>query len=136
MAATPSNQEAMAPMKSRVFTFTCLLALLVAMAASTSAFAQSSPGQSVYNPSGEVLDFVQGGGSDTGPSGGQNNASGGHSNGATAPVTQEKGTSPSAAPAVTSGQLPFTGFQAGLVALAGVALLGAGVAMRRVAKND
>ncbi len=37
------------------------------------------------------------------------------------------------APTVASGQLPFTGFQAGLVALAGLALLGGGFTMRRVA---
>lgn len=37
--------------------------------------------------------------------------------------------------AVSSGQLPFTGFQAGLVALAGFGLLGAGFAMRRMARG-
>ncbi len=41
-----------------------------------------------------------------------------------------------ATPAVASGQLPFTGFQAGLVGLAGLGLLGAGFAMRRVARHD
>lgn len=133
MAGTPSNQEAKAPMKSRVFTFTSMLALLVAMAASTSAFAQSSPGQEVYNSNGEVLNVVEGGGSDNAPSGGSAPSGGG---GGSEPVTRESGSSPSTAPAVSSGQLPFTGFQAGLVALAGLALLGTGVAMRRVARNN
>ncbi len=40
------------------------------------------------------------------------------------------------AQAVSSGQLPFTGFEAGLVALAGLGLLGAGFGMRRVARRD
>lgn len=40
-----------------------------------------------------------------------------------------------ATPSVAAGQLPFTGFEAGLVALAGAALLGGGFAMRRVANR-
>ena len=36
---------------------------------------------------------------------------------------------------VSSGDLPFTGFEAGIVALAGAALLGAGFAMRRFSRN-
>jgi hypothetical protein len=39
-------------------------------------------------------------------------------------------------PTVTEGELPFTGFEAGMVALAGLALLGGGFAMRRVARRD
>jgi hypothetical protein len=36
----------------------------------------------------------------------------------------------------TTGSLPFTGFEVGLVALAGVGLLGLGFAMRRSARRD
>ncbi len=126
-------------MKNRLFTLTTLLALLVAMVATTSAFAQSAPGEEVYNPNGEVLNVVQGGGtdpvpSDTVPAGGTKNVS--H---ATPRATVERATAPAAAPAtqaVVKGQLPFTGFQAGLVGAAGLALLGTGVAMRRVARKS
>lgn len=121
-------------MKNRLFTLTTLLALLVAMVATTSASAQSSPGEDVYNPNGEVLNVVQGGGTDTAPTGATKNAK--HA----APIAREIGaTAPTAAPATQAavkGQLPFTGFQAGLVGVAGLALLGTGVAMRRVSRSD
>jgi hypothetical protein len=101
------------------------------MAIGGTAFAQSaSPAQAVYNPKGEVLNVVNGGGpADVVPGGaaGQGNAS-------PVPAVRESGgTTPVAAPA---GSLPFTGFQAGLVALAGLALLGTGVAMRRVSRSN
>ena len=138
MAETPSNQEALAPMKSRVLTFTSLLAVVIAMLATTSAVAQTSPAQDVYNPRGEVLDVVQGGGSDTAdtaPAGGGDSDNGNTT--PTQPVSRESGAdAPATTPAVSSGELQFTGFEAGLVAVAGLALLGAGVAMRRVARND
>jgi len=147
-------------MKSRVFSFTSMLAMLVAMIATTSAFAQTSPGEEVYNPVGEVLSVVEGGGSSPVP------ASGTENSGTTSPQTQENGATapassgcaegtsgsgsgsngsagssgsscaPTPAAVVTTGQLPFTGFQAGLVALAGFALLGTGFAMRRFARTD
>jgi hypothetical protein len=166
-------------MKSRVFTFTSLLALIVAMAAASSAFAQSTPAQDVYNPNGEVLDVVAGGGQDntTKPQGQVKDdvdsgssvcaaANGKDANGnavsyGSAADCATAGVAPSvcsaadgkdangnavtyasaadcatATPTVASGSLPFTGFQAGLVALAGIALLGAGLAMRRVTRHD
>lgn len=52
----------------------------------------------------------------------------------TTPV--ERGVDAPVTPAVAKGQLPFTGFESGLVALAGLALLGSGFAMRRVARRD
>ena len=122
-------------MNSRVFTFTSLLAVVIAMLATTSAVAQTSPAQDVYNPRGEVLDVVQGGGSDTAPAGGSENNN--NNTPPTQPVSRESGAdAPATTPAVSSGELPFTGFEAGLVAVAGLALLGAGVAMRRVARSD
>jgi len=147
-----------------------MLAMLVAMIATTSAFAQTSPGEEVYNPVGEVLSVVEGGGSSPVPespvpeSGTEN--SGTENSAATSPQTQENGATapassgcaegtsgsgsgsngsagssgsscaPTPAAVVTTGQLPFTGFQAGLVALAGFALLGTGFAMRRFARTD
>jgi hypothetical protein len=38
-------------------------------------------------------------------------------------------------PTVSTNELPFTGFQAGLVGLAGLLLLGGGIAMRRVSRR-
>jgi hypothetical protein len=110
-------------MTGRAFFKLSLSAVVALLVMTSSAFAQS-PADTVYNPKGEVLNVVQGGGSDQGPSGTAGS-------GSTTPAAQvEAGaTSP-------SGSLPFTGFQAGLVALAGLALVGTGVAMRRVARND
>jgi len=42
----------------------------------------------------------------------------------------------SAAPAATAGSLPFTGFEVGLVALAGIGLVMLGVAMRRTSRRS
>jgi hypothetical protein len=108
-------------MRGRVFIKLSLLAVVAMLVMATSAMAQS-PADSVYHPKGEVLSVVQGGG-DSGPSG--------TAGAGTAPTTVESGAAPAA-----SGSLPFTGFQAGLVALAGLALVGTGFAMRRVARNE
>lgn len=147
-------------MKSRVLSFTSMLAMFIAMIATTSAFAQPSPGEEVYNPVGEVLSVIEGGGSSPVPASGTENSAAAspqtQENGATAPASSgcAEGTSgsgsgsngsagssgsscaPTPAAVVTTGQLPFTGFQAGLVALAGFALLGTGFAMRRFAHTD
>jgi hypothetical protein len=158
-------------MKSRVFPIISLIALVVAMTAASSAFAQSSPGQDVYNPNGEVLDVVQGGGNDTAngdtvpeesgssvcsAANGQDANGNSVSYGSAADcattstvcsaadsrdangnaVSYGSSADCATAPAVSTSQLPFTGFQAGLVALAGLGLLGAGFAMRRVARRE
>jgi hypothetical protein len=116
----------------RVISLTGVLAALCALAVAGSAFAQSaSPAQDVYNPKGEVLNVVNGGGpADIVPG-----AAAGQGNAKPAPSVRREsgGSTPVAAPA---GSLPFTGFQAGLVALAGLALLGTGVAMRRVSRSN
>ena len=154
----PRTQETeKATMKSRFLTIISLLALCVALTAAATASAESSPAQDVYNPTGQVLDVVQSGDNDTAPENGVKDntesgqspevcstANGKDANGnavtygskadcaenATAPAT------PTAPTKASTGQLPFTGFQAGLVALAGAALLGGGFAMRRVANRD
>jgi hypothetical protein len=157
-------------MKSRTLTIISLFALVVAMAAASTAYAQSSPAQDVYNPNGEVLDVVQGGGTDKADTNGTvpdtevcDAADGRDANGkvvsfgssadcATAHTVCSAadgrdasgnvvsfGSSAdcaTATPTVTSSQLPFTGFQAGLVGLAGALLLGAGFAMRRVTRRQ
>lgn len=157
-------------MKSRVFTFTSLLALLVALTAAP-AMAQTSPADDVYNPNGEVLDVVDGGGEtlDDNENGsslcagadgldvdGNAVTKGSAADCAEAEVADVCAaadgrdadgnavaygsaadcSTASTTPTVSEGELPFTGFEAGLVALAGLALLGGGVAMRRVARRD
>ena len=164
-------------MKSRVFSFTSLIALLVAMMAAPAAMAQTSPAQDVYNPNGEVLDVVEGG-CETLPdneTGGCDEADGLDADGN--PVTtnsaedcaenapeatpdrevasvcteadgqdgdgntvaygsEEDCSGAAATPTVSEGELPFTGFEAGMVGLAGLALLGGGFVMRGVAKRN
>ncbi|MEJ7891212.1 MAG: hypothetical protein WKF94_01045 [Solirubrobacteraceae bacterium] len=121
-------------MKSRVFSFTSLLALLVAMMAAPAAMAQTSPAQDVYNPNNEVLDVVESGGGTKNvveSGGGTENvveSGGGTENGVADAST-------TTTPTVSAGELPFTGFEAGMVALAGLALLGGGFAMRRMARH-
>jgi len=105
-------------MISRAIRLTVLCAMLLALVMATTASAQSTPAQDVYNPNGDVLNVVSGGG--TSPSSGSG-----------APAQTETGTT-----AASTGSLPFTGFEAGLVAVAGIALLGAGFAMRRIARHD
>lgn len=100
-------------------------AIAVVLVTATSAGAQS-PANTVYNPNGEVLNVVSGGGG-----GGGTPTTGVGEGGDTTPVQRETGTTPTTA----TGSLPFTGFEAGLVAMAGIALLGAGFAMRRVSRS-
>ena len=127
-------------MKSRVFTIISLLALLVAMTAASSAFAQSSPAQDVYNPDGEVLDVVQGGGQDTvgGPTPKNKVCAAADGRDASGRVVTfgSSADCATATPSVSTSELPFTGFQAGLVALAGALLLGGGFAMRRFSRRS
>ena len=72
--------------------------------------------------------------------------------GPTAPVEDEDGTNPRTTsggddtvpvergadtpPATTAGDLPFTGFEAGIVLAAGMALLGAGLVARRAGRQS
>jgi hypothetical protein len=146
MAATPGNQEAQSPMKSRVFTITSLLALMIALCAASVASAQTqniTPGGDVY-----VKDFVQGDGNtnvrdteETCKSRGGVDENGNScddvvadcDNGATVDAVTGQ---PCTTATVSEGDLPFTGFEAGIVALAGLALLGAGFGMRRMTRSQ
>lgn len=145
-------------MKSRVFTITSLLMLVLAVCAAGAANAQTiTPGSDVY-----VKDFVTGGGGDEvvdtpdtpedQPSGGtEENATSGNPqentacaeadgrDGAGNPVEFGSDADCADAPVtatIASGDLPFTGFEAGLVGFAGLALLGAGIGMRRLTRNS
>jgi hypothetical protein len=123
-------------MSGRGFTsFTALVAILV-LAMAVPVFAQTSPAANAYGgQQGEVLGNFNGGGQDdvipppaeTAPSGGGQQPDTPQPTNA---VPTERGVD-TPTPSVSSGDLPFTGFEAGLVALAGLALLGTGFAMRR-----
>lgn len=108
------------------------LSALVALLVMTGTAVAQSPADTVYNNSnGQVLNVVSGGGpDDSAPSGVAPATTGG--------TPRESGAGTPAAPVAsvnTGDSLPFTGFQAGLVALAGAALLGTGFAMRRAARS-
>ena len=109
------------------------LAAILSLAVALPAFAQTSATTDAYGgKQGEVLGIVNTGGQDDivpPPA---------------APATDkvpptrpvERGTPPTPpAPPVAKGELPFTGFEAGLVGLFGALLLGGGFAMRRASRN-
>src|SRR4051794_24304958 len=106
------------PMTIKAFRL-ALLTTVVVLATAATAFAQS-PADTVYNTNGGVLNVVSGGGgNDKTPPAPQGVAG---SEDTTPTTTRETGTT---TPVATStGSLPFTGFQAGLVAAAGLALVG------------
>ncbi len=125
---------------------TVLLVAAAAAATPTAAFAQS-PTDSVYAPDSGVADVVSSGTPAPAPeSGTLPESSSGAPDTEAAPST-ETTTAPTAstpAPVATpaqttqqasTGNLPFTGFEAGFVALAGLALLGGGFAMRRFTRD-
>jgi hypothetical protein len=120
---------------SRVTTLICTLAAVFALSIGATAFAQAtSPAQTVYNPTTEVLNVVNGGGpADIVPGPG----AGGEGNAKPTPKRHESGgDAPTPVATTPSGDLPFTGFEAGLVALAGLALVGTGFAMRRMSRSN
>src|SRR4051794_23918844 len=120
-------------MRGRVLSLVSTLAVLASLLVAGPVFAQSSPAQDVYG-NGGVLGVVNGGGpADIVPGPGTSNGGGG--NAPTPTVVRESGGN-TPAPAATTGSLPFTGFQAGLVALLGLGLLGGGLAMRRATRTD
>jgi hypothetical protein len=119
--------------------FVALVAILVA-AMAVPAFAQTSPTGDAYGgPQGEVLGNFNGGGQDDvipppaqpGPSGGGQAPT----PPSVPPTPVETGVDKPPTPSVSEGSLPFTGFEAGLVALIGAALLGVGLAMRRGSRS-
>jgi hypothetical protein len=129
-------------MKSRVFTIISLFSLVVAMAAASTAVA-ASPADDVYNPNGQVLDVVQGGGTDkastdndTTPDDKVCEAADGRDASGNVVSFGSTADCSTATPTVSTNELPFTGFEAGIVGLAGALLLGAGFAMRRVSRRS
>lgn len=136
---TNSIPEAETPMSGRVFNRITALVAIFTLAFALPAVAQTSPTTSAYGgQQGEVLGNFGGGGQDDvipppgGPSG-EEAPTPPRGDNPTVPV--ERGTTPTPTPTVSSGELPFTGLEAGLVALAGLALLGSGFAMRRVSRG-
>lgn len=106
-------------------TILLLAALTAMMAFSATAFAQDNPAANVYGgDAGEVKAETESS-PDVVPSGN---------------VVSETPTTPVAAtktvPTAATGSLPFTGFEAGLVALLGAALLGTGFMLRRSTRRD
>ena len=122
-------------MRYRVFTIISLIALVAALAAAPSAMAQTSPvgnispAEDVYNPNSDILNVIQGDSI-------CREADGLDANGNRVTYGSAADCEPGTPPEITRGELPFTGFEAGMVALAGLALLGAGFAVRRAARDD
>ncbi len=129
--------EAETPMTGRVSIRIPALAAVLALALAVPAIAQTSPTTNAYGgKQGEVLNNFSGGG--------ENDVVPGPGAPATdkAPTPTKKsepkergGDAPVPTPAVAKGELPFTGFEAGLVALFGALLLGSGFAMRRASRG-
>jgi hypothetical protein len=118
----------------RVSTVTCPAACALGLALVTTAAASAqSPADTVYKPGNQVENVVTGGGpSGGGPTGGDapGQTTGGPTTGPTngVPVAQHE------VGAGRPSSLPFTGFQAGLVAVAGLALVGVGFVTRRAVR--
>ena len=125
-------------MSARAFSKIAALVAILSLVLALPAFAQTSPTTSAYGgQQGEVLGNFGGGGQDdvipppAAPAGDEAPTNPGDKIPDTTPV--ERGTTPT--PSVAEGELPFTGLEAGLVALAGLALLGSGFAMRRASRS-
>jgi hypothetical protein len=124
-------------MSGRAFIRTPALVALLVFAFAAPAAAQTSPTTDAYGGTqSDVLGTFQGGGQDDvvpGPGAPATDEA------PTPPkntVPVERGdTPPPATPSVATGELPFTGFEAGLVALFGALLLGSGFAMRRASRS-
>ncbi|MDX6656751.1 MAG: hypothetical protein QOH62_1544 [Solirubrobacteraceae bacterium] len=95
---------------------TLIFSLFATLAISAPAYAQDASSDT-YAGKGQVADQVVSGGD--GPT----------SSSGTAPTAQVSDAQPA-----SSGSLPFTGFDVGLLIAGGVVLLGVGVAMRRMAR--
>ena len=103
----------------RIAATSILITLLVAMSASV-AVAQTSPAQQGYDRELGVIGEIE----QVEPPAEDN-----------VPAAQPTPAQPAPQEAA-EGDLPFTGLELGLVALMGVALLGTGVALRRVSRRN
>jgi hypothetical protein len=132
---------------NRFTKLTAVTAVVLATGGST-AMAQQDPADTVYNPNNEVADVVASGTPTPTPP-----ASGTAPDTATSPApstdtapdtsTESTPTSTTSTPSTatrteqaSSGSLPFTGFEAGFVGLAGLALIAGGFAVRRASRSE
>jgi hypothetical protein len=123
-------------MTGRVFIRIPALAAVLILAFAVPAVAQTSPTADAYGgQQGEVLGNFNGGGQDDVIPPPAEAAPGGGAAPATPAVPRVENGVDVPTPSVTEGSLPFTGFEAGLVALAGLALVGTGFAMRRASRS-
>ena len=108
---------------------TIFIALLASLVLSAPALAQTTPTQETYGgDQGDVIGVV-----DESPPAPEGDG-GDEESEAAPPIRTERGAGgpPSAS---AGGELPFTGFEALIVALAGAALVGTGLAVRRAARH-
>jgi hypothetical protein len=126
-------------MSGRVITKFATLVALFSFVFAGAAFAADTPTQTVYgNPAGDVLGNVNTGGENDvipPPSGGGAPETDDEDNVPTAAPNRERGGDTVPAAPSAGGDLPFTGFEAALVAMAGLALLGTGLAVRRATRT-
>lgn len=126
-------------MRSRVLTQFATLVALFSLALAGTAFAADTPTQTVYgNPAGDVLGSVNTGGENDvipPPKGGEAPADGDEIPAGGPVKDRERGGDTVPAAPSASGDLPFTGFESALVAMAGLALLGTGLAVRRATRT-
>ncbi len=131
-------------MSGRVFNrISALVAVLVlGVALPASAQTTVNPTTDAFGgPQSLVLGICDGGGQDDVVPPPAEPAAGEADNPPSAPAEEttpvERGVdAPVPTAAVPTGELPFTGFEAGLVALFGMLLLGTGFAMRRASRNS
>ena len=128
-------------MTGRVFTRISALVAIFSLALALPAFAQTtvSPTTDAYGgPQSQVLGNFDGGGQNdvVPPPAAPSAPASGEADTPSAPATTptERGVD-TPTPSVATGELPFTGFEAGLVALFGALLLGTGFAMRRASRT-
>lgn len=124
-------------MSGRAIIRTPALVALLALVLAAPAVAQTSPTADTYGgKQGEVLNNFSGGGQEDVVPGPGAPAT---DNAPTPPKkttpVERGGDAPVPTPSVAKGELPFTGFEAGLVALFGALLLGSGFAMRRASRT-
>ncbi len=113
-------------MRTRKQALAALLAAALACAAPAAALAQNAGDEQYADPFGKVENKKKSSG------GGQQGSSGQGTSTPSQQPTQSSGSqAPAAAPAQT---LPVTGLPAGVLAAAGLTLLGAGAALRRAAE--
>lgn len=99
-------------MRARIAILVVCIAALLAVASSAYA---ATPSDNAYGPQGGVLGV--------GGSGGN----GGNAGSGNAPATTTR--------VESTGSLPFTGLQAGLILAAGAGLIGTGIVVRRASRN-